>query len=125
MKLINAATCTNNYDFTFSDDGMLSIDDETKNSVASILKFDLNSNDDWNLDKDVGIHWLSSDNTGLLQVKASESQMINELKRKIINTDGVKAIESIEVSRGLNRKLYFKIEVVVNTNEKITIEKEV
>lgn len=124
-KEISGATCSDNYDFVLTDNGMLSVETETALALASILKLDMNSNDDWDLDYDLGIHWLSSDNTGLLQVKGSEAQLISTIHRKLNNTEGVREVESIEISNGLNRKVYVKVVVIAVTGEEIIIEREV
>lgn len=124
-KNICGATCSDDYDFVLTDDGHLSVETETAKSVANILKLDFNSNDDWSLDYDLGIHWLTKDNDGLLQTKNNEAQIVNAIQRKLLQTEGVNTIEKIEVARGINRKLYFKVVVVTTTGEKIVLEKGV
>ncbi|MGL5716974.1 MAG: hypothetical protein ACRCX2_28420 [Paraclostridium sp.] len=125
MKEMSGATCSDKYDFVLTNDGMLSVEVETASALASILKLDMNSNNDWDLDEDLGIHWVSADNTGLLQVKGSEAQMISAIHRKLIRTEGVRDVESIEISKGLNRKIYMKVVVIAVTGEELVIEREV
>lgn len=124
-KIINAATCTDNFDIVLTDDGRLSIEEYTGSSVANMLKFDFICNDDWSLDPELGIHWLSKDNDGLMQVRDSEVQIVSSIQRKLLSMDGVKEIKEITINRGINRKLYIDAIVIAEDGTSIKIVKEV
>ncbi|MGL5717422.1 MAG: hypothetical protein ACRCX7_11115 [Cetobacterium sp.] len=123
--IISGATCSDKFDFVFTDDGYISIETSTASALANMLKLDFTSNDDWELDPSLGVHWLSKDNDGLLQVRGSEAQIVGAVQRKLMSIDGIKQIKEIEVSRGLNRKLYISVVVIADTGEEIKLEKEV
>ena len=124
-KLINSATCTDNYDIKLTDDGFLSVEDETSMSVASMLRMHFNSNDDWILDKELGIHWLSSSNDGLMQVKNSEVQIVHAIQRKLLAFDGVARVVEVDIARGINRRLYITATVIAEDGKEIKLSKEV
>ena len=124
-KPISAATCSDDFDFVITEDGFISVETETSQSLVSMLKLDFTSNDDWTLDSSLGVHWFSNANDGLLQVKGSETQIVSAIQRKLLSTDGVREVEKIEIQRGLNRKLYVSVTVISETGEKILLEKEV
>ena len=124
-KPISAATCSDDFDFVITEDGFISVETETSQSLVSMLKLDFTSNDDWALDSSLGVHWFSNVNDGLLQVKGSEAQIVSAIQRKLLSTDGVREVEKIEIQRGLNRKLYISVTVISETGEKILLEKEV
>lgn len=124
-KPISAATCSDDFDFVITEDGFISVETETSQSLVSMLKLDFTSNDDWALDSSLGVHWFSNVNDGLLQVKGSEAQIVSAIQRKLLSTDGVREVEKIEIQRGLNRKLYVSVTVISETGEKILLEKEV
>lgn len=125
MKIINAATCSDNYDFVLTNDGRLSIEENTGSAVANMLKFDFICNDDWVLDNELGIHWLSDNNDGLMQVKNSEVQIVSAIQRKLLSFDGVKEIKEMTINRGINRKLYIDATVIVEDGSSIKLIKEV
>lgn len=124
-KPISAATCSDDFDFVITEDGFISVETETSQSLVSMLKLDFTSNDDWTLDSSLGVHWFSNVNDGLLQVKGSEAQIVSAIQRKLLSTDGVREVDKIEIQRGLNRKLYISVTVISETGEKILLEKEV
>lgn len=120
-----SATCSDNFDFVLSDDGLLSVETNTSQSVVNMLKLNFASNDDWALDYDLGIHWLSKNNDGLLQVKGTETQIVSSIQRKLMSIEGVREIEKITINRGLNRKLYISVIIITDNGDRITLEKEV
>lgn len=124
-KIISGATCSDNYDLVFTDDGLISVETETGSAIANMLKLDFASNDDWPLDPSLGLHWLSPNNDGLMQVKGSEVQIVNSIQRKLMSTEGVRQIKEINIAKGINRKLYISVSVITDSGEEIKLEKEV
>lgn len=124
-KTISGATCSNNYDLVFTDDGLISVEMETGSAIANMLKLDFASNDDWPLDPALGLHWLSPDNDGLMQVKGSEVQIVSAIQRKLLSIEGIRQIKEIEIAKGINRKLYVSVTVISDSGEEIKLEKEV
>ena len=88
-KPISAATCSDDFDFVITEDGFISVETETSQSLVSMLKLDFTSNDDWALDSSLGVHWFSNVNDGLLQVKGSEAQIVCAVQRTLLSTGGV------------------------------------
>lgn len=124
-KIISGATCSDNYDLVFTDDGLISVETETGSALANMLKLDFASNDDWELDSALGLHWLSKDNDGLMQVENSEVQIVSAIQRKLLSTEGVKQIKEMQIARGINRRLYISVTIVAESGEEIKLEKEV
>lgn len=124
-KIISGATCSDNYDLVFTDDGLISVEMETGSAIANMLKLDFASNDDWPLDPALGLHWLSPDNDGLMQVKGSEVQIVSAIQRKLLSIEGIRQIKEIEIAKGINRKLYVSVTVISDSGEEIKLEKEV
>lgn len=124
-KIISGATCSDNYDLVFTDDGLISVETETGSAIANMLKLDFASNDDWPLDPLLGLHWLSPNNDGLTQVKGSEVQIVSSIQRKLMSTEGVRQIKEINIVKGINRKLYISVSIITDSGEEIKLEKEV
>lgn len=122
--MINSATCSDNFDIVFTDDGFVSVEDTTHSSLANMLKLDFVSNDDWVLDPELGVHWLSAKNDGLLQVKGSEIEIISSIQRKLLGIKGVKEISNVEIARSVDRRLFIKITVISDDDGVIEIVKE-
>jgi hypothetical protein len=125
MKDIVSATCSDDFDFVLTDNGMLSVETSTAKALISMLKLDFTSNDDWSLDHRLGVHWVSKNNDGLLQLKGTEAQIVQVVQNKISSIKGVREVEKIEISRGVNRKLYLSVTIVAYSGEKILLEKVV
>lgn len=124
-KIISGATCSDNYDLVFTDDGLISVETETGSAIANMLKLDFASNDDWPLDPALGLHWLSPNNDGLMQVKGSEVQIVSSIQRKLMSTEGVRQIKEINIAKGINRRLYISVSIITDSGEEIKLEKEV
>lgn len=124
-KIISGATCSDNYDLVFTDDGLISVETETGSAIANMLKLDFASNDDWPLDPALGLHWLSENNDGLMQVKGSEVQIVSAIQRKLLSIEGIRQIKEINIAKGLNRKLYISVIVITDSGQEIQLEKEV
>lgn len=124
-KEICAATCSDNFDFVMTNDGFLSVETTTSQSLVNMLKLDFTSNDDWALDSSLGVHWFSRDNDGLIQIRGGEAQIVSAIQRKLMSIEGVREIEKIEIQRGLNRKLFITVTIISDTGEKIILEKGV
>lgn len=124
-KNIMAATCSDNYDIVIGDDGYVSIEDTTSQSVLNMLKLDLASNDDWVLDLELGLHWIDSEGGGMLQSKSNELQIAAAIHRKLMNFDGVVKVENISIAKSLDRQMFFRAEVLTSDNETIVVEKGV
>ncbi|MGL6098307.1 MAG: hypothetical protein ACRC0G_01650 [Fusobacteriaceae bacterium] len=124
-KSIYALTCEGDYDFKFTDSGLVSVDSKTSEAVSSLLRTDLNCNKNWYIDNDLGINWVNAKNTGLLQMKKNEAQIVSVLTRKIKTIPGVLEIEYVEVKRTVSRKLYLRMIIKTIDGNKIEVEKEV
>lgn len=124
-KHISAATCSDNFDFVITDDGFISVETETSQALVNMLKLDFSSNDDWALDSNLGIHWFSKSNDGLLQVRGSENQIISAIQRKLMSIEGVREVSEMEIQRGINRKLYICVTIIADNGDTIKLEKEV
>ncbi len=122
---INALTCSDEFDIVFTDNGDISVEKTNGASLANMLKLDFISNDDWVLDKELGIHWISNRDDGLLQVRGSEASIVGAIARKLGSIDGIREIREITINRGLNRKLYVSAIVITTSGETIEIRKEV
>ena len=126
MKKIQAATCSDNYDIVFTDNGMVSVENETSGSLVNMLKLDFNSNDDWELDEELGLHWLSDNNDGYLQLKKGENSIVVAIQRKLAKMEGVSAIKEMTISRSIqNRIMGIECVVLSEDGETINIGKEV
>lgn len=123
--IINGATCSDDFDIVLTDAGFLSVETETKSSIANMLKLDFNSNNNWELDAALGLPWITRDNDGLLQRKSGEKDIVMAIQRKLTAMEGVKSVDEIEVSRGVNRSLYFKVVITTSDGKSIEISKEV
>ncbi|MGL5050165.1 MAG: hypothetical protein ACRC6E_05955 [Fusobacteriaceae bacterium] len=124
-KLINALACSDEMDMVFNDSGEIKVHSTNGASLADMLKLEFNQNDDWTLDKDLGIHWISENNDGILQTKNSEVALISAITRKLNSIDGIREIKEIEINRGLNRKIYIFVTVIADSGEAIKLGKEI
>lgn len=112
------------FDIVFNENGMVSTIEDAS-SVANMMKLDFASNNDWELDYDLGLNWIKSDNTGLLQIKDAEILIVNAIQSKILGLEGVKEIKEIEISRTLSRQLGVRATVIAYDGSEFEIRKEV
>lgn len=125
VKQVNALTCSDDFDFVFTDNGHVSVEQTNGSALANMLKLDFTQNDDWGLDKDLGIHWVSHNDDGLLQMKKSEVAIVGAITRKLNSIEGIKEIKEITINYGVNRKLYVVAVVVTDNGEILEIGKEI
>lgn len=125
LKDINALTCSDDFDFVFTDNGDVSVEKTNGASLANMIKLDFVSNDDWVLDKELGLHWVSKKDDGFLQIRGSETSIVGAITRKLNAMEGIREIREITINRGLNRKLYINVIVITHNGEAIEISKEV
>lgn len=109
------------FDISFTGDGMIALDNGAT-SVANMIRFDYMSNDNWELDNTLGLHWVSKEDTGMLQSKDNEMFIVSETQRKIENTEGVKFVESIKFINTLSRKAFIQTTFVAFDDSTHTIE---
>jgi len=112
------------FDFIFTDRGMVEIVTGSS-SIANMLSLDFVSNNDWDLDSDLGINWINTRNNGLLQVKSSEILIVKEIQRKLESRDGVREVKQIQINRRLNRSLSIVVTVVVTDGTEFELRNEV
>ena len=112
------------FDFIFTDRGMVEIVTGSS-SIANMLSLDFVSNNDWDLDSDLGINWINTRNNGLLQVKSSEVLIVKEIQRKLESRDGVREVKQIQINRRLNRSLSIVVTVVVTDGTEFELRNEV
>lgn len=123
-KIINTVSCSDNYDLVFTDNGHISVETATSSSVANLLKFDFFCNDNWSLDSDLGLHWVSEKNDGLLQIKNSELQIVNAINRKLLDTPGVIEVVEININKGIGNSLSVYAKVKTDDNQYVEVRKE-
>lgn len=109
------------FDISFTGDGMIALDNGAT-SVANMIRFGYMSNDNWELDSSLGMHWVASDDSGMLQSKDNELFIVSETQRKIENTEGVKSVESIKLLNTLSRKTFIQTTFVAFDDSVHTIE---
>lgn len=108
------------YDFEFDNEFKVAMKENT-HAVANMLGFDLKCNSNWVLGDSIGVNWANINNTGLLQIKNPDVFIVQELSRKILNLDGIKEIESIEVSQDLNKNYIVDMSIIATDGNLINL----
>ncbi len=122
--IYETATLTPTYDIVLDDTGKLSWEKEGM-SVATRAFLDISCNDNWLLDNLLGINWVDATNTGLLQIKTPEVDMINALERKLMSIGGIQSVDAIIFTPLSDRKVRVDITCTIENGEQITIGNEV
>ena len=115
---------TPDYDIVLDDTGKVAWKQEAL-SVADRAFLDLSSNNKWLLDSNLGINWIDSDGTGLLQIKNPEVSIINALERKISTIGGIQSVDAMEFQQLPDRHVLITITCTVEGGEQITVRNEV
>lgn len=73
------------FDIVFDDSGNIKManNDDADNGYYCMARFDLTSNDNWKLDKTVGVHWLSNENDGFMQLDNQMYDMMMSISNKV------------------------------------------
>ena len=116
--------CTDNFDINFTDSLSIEVVSDSV-SIGNMLYLDFSSNNDWELDDRLGLNWINSDNTGLLQLKRQETLIVSEVQKKLSDTDGIQDIKEIELNRTLGRKYTINATVTTVDGDEFTIGNEV
>lgn len=122
--MFDSLKATDKFDFIFTDNGMVDIVTGSS-SIANMLSLDFISNNDWDLDSDLGVNWINARNNGLLQVKSSEILIVKEIQRKLESRSGVREVKEIQINRKLNRSLSVIVTVVVTDGTEFELRNEV
>lgn len=115
---------TPDYDIAFDDTGKLAWKQEAL-SVADRAFLDISSNDNWVLDRTLGINWIDEQGTGLLQIKNPETSMVNALERKLLSIGGIQSVDEMVFTPSGDRMVKVDITCTVEGGEQITITNEV
>lgn len=124
MDIYNTIAVSDNYDMVITDKGNIEIGYENR-AVADRVRFELASNDNWQLDLTLGINWVNEDGDGLLQYKNNEPAIVSALEKKLLSINGVKEIREITLSPVGDRNLAIYITIVAENDEIIKIKSEV
>lgn len=116
--------CSNKFDLVFTDNGEIETV-EGASSVANMLLLDFSSNDNWSLDSRLGLNWINNDNNGLMQIKNNEHMIVNEIQRKLEDTDGVFNVKEIEINKTISGAMIIKAVVIAEDGSEIEIRNEV
>lgn len=122
--IYDALKITPSYDIELDDSGMVSWQQDAQ-SVADRAFFDVSSNNNWVLDKSLGINWIDEIGTGLLQIKNPEVPIINALERKLSTIGGIQSVDEIAFLGNEDRHLSVQVTCTVEGGEKIKISSEV
>lgn len=114
---------TPDYDIAFDDTGKLDWKQDAL-SVADRAFLDLSSNNNWELDKALGVNWIDEYGTGLLQIKNPEVAIINAMERKVSSIGGIQSIDSMEFTNNKGNVI-LNITCTVENGEQITLRNEV
>lgn len=112
--------CGKDFDIVINDSGFVSLIDGPS-SVANMMLIDFISNNDWELDSDLGLNWFNKDDTGLLQRKGNEVLIVNELQRKIEGIHGVREIKEISINNTVSRKLIIDVTIIADDGSEFMI----
>jgi len=111
-----------NYDFELDSSGKLAISNGSE-SIKNLITMQVASNNNFALTEDLGINWINETNSGILQIKDNEDDIVRNLATKINTIEGVRDVVSMTLNPLSDRSL--TISIVVLTSEGDITEVEV
>lgn len=112
------------FDISLDDSGYIKFSDEA-NKYNTLAKFDIVSNNNWELDRGLGIPWATPDNDGLLQNKANDYDLLSTINAKLTTLDYFKELEVLELQEGTNnREGRLTISFIATNDSIVTLEVE-
>ena len=120
MQTLLSAYVDGNYDIQLDDTGNLKMVDDLE-GADSMMRLDVNSNQNWLLDYRLGINWLNEYNTGVLQQTGNRELVVNTLIEKLNSIDYIENISSLALTPVNDRELLMEVEVKIKSGELTTI----
>lgn len=124
MDIYNTVAVSDNFDIIIEDNGFIKMNNNS-DAVADRLKFEMSSNDSWELDLTLGLNWVDENGNGLLQYKNNEPAIVSALEKKLSTINGVKEIREITLTPIGDRNLAIYVTVVTELDDIIKIKSEV
>lgn len=112
------------FDISIDDSGYIKFSDEA-NKYNTLAKFDIVSNNNWELDKGLGIPWATPENDGLLQNKANDYNLLSTINAKLTTLEYFKELETLELRDvGNDRNGSLIISFIATDDSIVTMEVE-
>lgn len=120
METLLSAYIDGNYDIQLDNVGNLKMVDDLE-GADSMMRLDINSNQNWLLDYRLGINWLNEYNTGVLQQTGNSELVVNTLIEKLNSIDYINNISSLSLTPLNERELLMEVGVRLDSGKLTTI----
>lgn len=124
MQTLLAGYIDDNYDIQLDEIGNLKMVDELE-GANSMMRLDINSNQNWLLDYRLGINWLNEYNTGVLQQTGNSDLVVNTLIEKLNSIEYIKEISSLTLTPLEDRGITMEAEVILESGESTIVTQEI